>query len=101
PRMSLTTTVNLRFICSSAFLHVLNVHTGVAEQHLSLTNVTAQLNDLVGGTERTSQQAVGVQPLQPLTVKAVRLGPAFEPAGFARIDEQHLEPSAFQAFIQR
>src|SRR5262249_49840988 len=49
---------------------------GVRQQHLPLPQVAAQHAHLLRGPEGGGQQAEGVQPLQPLAVVHVALGPA-------------------------
>ena len=55
---------------------LLHVPAGVADQHLPLPQVTAQHHHLLGRPERRRQEAVAVQPLQPLAVEHVALGGA-------------------------
>jgi len=54
-------------------LHVLRTAGLASEQYLALARQTAQLTHRFAGAERTLQQAVGVQLLQPLALKYVTL----------------------------
>ena len=81
-------------------LHVLDVVRGVADQHLPLPPVAAQGQHRVGRAERRAEQAVGVQPLDPLAVEPVGLGPGPAVAGLAGLDEEDLEAAGFEQLEQ-
>src|SRR5207245_6094385 len=60
------------------FLHMLDMLRRRGEQHGALAEITAQHADLVGRTEGASEQPEGVQPLDPLAVVPIALGPALD-----------------------
>src|SRR5258708_5268441 len=66
-------------------LHVLDVVAGEGHQHLSLPQVAAEHEDLILGAEGAGEQSAGVEPLEPLAIVDVALGPALQSAGLAGI----------------
>ncbi len=82
------------------FFHVLDVLAGVANQAGALPQVRPQLAGLLIGPERRRQQAHAMQPVDPLAIEAVRLGPPLDLLGVAGIHQQHFEAVAFQQFVQ-
>src|SRR5262245_55598462 len=60
---------------------------GVADQRLALALKTTPAHDLVTRTKRARQQAVAVQPANPLAIDDVGLGPARRVLGLPRIDQ--------------
>jgi hypothetical protein len=77
-------------------LHVLGVAGGVPDLHLSLPVVAAQGQDRVRRPERRPEQAVRVQPLDPLGVQHVGLGPGPAPGQLAGLDQPDLEPPGLE-----
>ena len=64
---------------------------GVADENQPLTEVGPQGDYHIGGPERSPQQAVGVQALQPLGVEHIGLGPCPATGGLPGLDEADLE----------
>src|SRR6266446_434186 len=83
------------------FLHMLDVLAGIGEEHGALAEVTAQHADLVRRPERTSQQAKGMEALNPLTVMHVAFGPAFDFLDLLRVDQEHLEATRLEQLKER
>jgi hypothetical protein len=54
-------------------LHVLDVGGCIVEQALTLAQIGTQLGNLALGPEAGAQQAMGMEPLQPLRIADVRL----------------------------
>ena len=81
-------------------LHVLDVAGGVAHQHLPLPPVAAQGQHRLGRAERGREQAVGVQPLDPLAVEHVGLGPGPARAELPGLDQLDLEARGFEQLEQ-
>ncbi len=57
------------------FLHMLDMRRTVADQVIPMTGVGSQGTHFFFGPKRASQQAIGVQLLDPLTVQNIRLAP--------------------------
>ena len=77
-------------------LHVLDVLAGIRYEHLALPQVAAQDAHRLVGPEGGGQEAVAVQPLQPLAVVDVALGSAGDASHLAGIDQPHLQAAALQ-----
>ena len=75
---------------------MLGVAGGVPDEHLPLPVVAPQGQDRVGRPERRAEQPVGVQPLDPLDVERVGLGPGPAPGELSRLDQPDLEPAGLQ-----
>jgi hypothetical protein len=74
---------------------------GVADQHLPLTQIATQHHDLILRPERGGQQAIAVQPLNPLTVQDIGFGPTADLPGLPRIDQEHLEAATLEQLKER
>jgi hypothetical protein len=81
-------------------LHVLDVRGGIFEQALALAQIRAQFRDLGFGLEAGAQQAIGMEPLEPLGILHVCLAPGHL-LGVARIDQKHLEAAILQDLEDR
>jgi hypothetical protein len=84
-----------------SFLHVLSVAGGIADLHLPLPVVATQGHNRIGGAEGRQQQAVAVQPLDPLGVEHVGLGTSTAAGQLARLDQPDLEATRLQQLKQR
>jgi hypothetical protein len=82
-------------------LHVLDGPPGVGDDQLPLPQVSAKHAGRVVRPERGGQQAVAVQPLDPLAVQHIGLGPAGHLPGLSRIRQGHPEPAALEQLEQR
>jgi len=69
-------------------------------QVLPMPQIAAQHADLGLGPERTRQQSVAVQLLQPLAIAHIRLAPR-DILDLPRIDQQHLQAAALQNLKRR
>jgi hypothetical protein len=79
-------------------LHVLR---RVTDQHLTLTLEATPTHDLVRRPKRRRQEAVAVQPPNPLAIQDVALGSARRVLRLPRIHQQHLEALASEKIVQR
>jgi hypothetical protein len=68
---------------------------------LPLPQITTQHHHLGGRPERRRQQTIAVQPLQPLTIMDVGLGPARHMPRLPWINQEHLEAAGLQQLKQR
>jgi hypothetical protein len=78
------------------FLHGLHMLAGVGEEPLALSQVGAQHTHLIVWTQGACQQAIGMEPLEPLAVAGIPCGPAGGPLCLAGIDQERLEPTGLQ-----
>src|SRR5262249_9684064 len=81
-------------------LDVLDVLSGVEDQHLALAHVAAQDDDLVGKPEGLLQQARAVQPLNPLTIVDISLGTPLGMGYGSGVDQEDAKAAPFQQFVQ-
>src|SRR3954451_2053702 len=81
-------------------LPVLDVSRGIRDQVLALTDEAAQDHDLVLGPERLLQQAVAMQPLNPLAVVDVALGATVDLGYGPSIDQKDLEAAPLEELIE-
>src|SRR5262249_51867532 len=72
----------------------------VADEHLPLPQIAAQHTHFVGRPKRWRQQAVTVQPLDPLTIAYVRLGTARYLTRLPGIDQEYFEAAPLQQLEQ-
>ncbi len=71
-------------------LHVLDVRVGIVQQALTQPEIGPERRDVAFRPETGPQQAIGMQPLQPLCVADVGLA-AGDMLGVAGIDEHHID----------
>jgi hypothetical protein len=81
-------------------LHVLNVHCRPLHQHGSLAQVAPQDHDLIGGSKGASEQAEGVELLEPLAVKHIGLA-STDVFDMARIDQQDMKAAFLKQLKER
>ena len=81
-------------------LHVLDVRGGIVQQSLALAQIGPHGCNLAFQPEAGSEQAVFMQPLQPLGVADIGLA-ARHVLGIARIDEDDFEASLVQYLKHR
>ena len=79
-------------------LHVLNMCGGVVQQALTLAQIGAQRRDVTLGPEAGAQQAIGMQPLEPLRVTDVGFA-SRNVSGISGVDEKYLEPMLFKDLV--
>src|ERR1700738_4319026 len=79
---------------------MLDVHAGGLGEHLALPQIATQHANFIRGAKSASQQTVGMQLLDPLAIKDIRLA-AGDILNVARIDQLDFEPVTFQHFKQR
>ena len=82
-------------------LDVLDVAGSVTHLHLPLPPVTTQSQHRLRRPKRRPQQTIRVQPLQPLTIRHIRLGPSTAVSRLRWLDQGYLETTAFQQLEQR
>src|SRR4029077_6861500 len=83
-----------------SLLNVLDVLSGVDDQHLALSDVAAEHDNLVLGPEGLLQQAVAVQPLDPLAVVDIGLGTTVGTGDGPGVDQEDAKATPFQQFEQ-
>ena len=81
-------------------LHVLHLLSAALAQIVTMPHEAAQTADVIAWTERTVEQAVAVQPLQPLAVFAVGF-PAGNVAHMSRVDPNRFQARSLQFLKQR
>ena len=82
------------------FLHPLHQSTRALDQRGPMSEIPAQGDDAVGGTEAPAQQPEDVQVPEPFAVGHIAL-PAREILNMARIDEDHLEAARVEDLEDR
>ena len=82
-------------------LHVLDMTGGVAHLHLPLPPVGTQRQHGIRRPKRGTQEAVGMQALDPLRVEHVRLRAHAAPRKLSRLHQVDLEALRFQQLEQR
>ena len=72
---------------------------GIANKGISMTPEAPQHTQRVFGPEGTRQKPVGMQPLEPLTVRYVGF-PARDILHMSGVDQLYCKPSSFEDLIQ-
>lgn len=80
-------------------LHMLNMCGSVPQEHVPMAHQAANAADMFRWSERSLEQAIGMQLLNPLTVHDVSLSSAHV-LDVPGIDQIDLKPVTFQDFIQ-
>jgi len=75
---------------------MLNVLTGLGEEHGMLAEVAAEHAALIRRPERTRQQPTGREALEPLAVLHVTCGPALDVLDLLWVDQEHLEATGLK-----
>src|SRR5438309_782863 len=76
-------------------LHVLNLRPTALRQIVPVSHERAQPTDVITRTERTTEQTVAMQPLQPLAILAVALAPRHMP-NVPGVDQKHFQSRRFE-----
>ncbi len=92
--------MQLQVHLGESLLHVLDMRGGILEQPLALTQIRAQFRNLGFRLEAGAQQAIGMEPLEPLRILHVRLAPGHL-FGVPRIDQKHLKAVVLQDLEDR
>ena len=92
--------VELHVHLHQRLLHVLDRRRGGLDQPLAVPHEGSQRRDLLTGPEASAEQAVLMEPLDPLRIGDIRL-PAGNVLDVPRVDEQHLEPARLEDLERR
>ena len=89
-------------VCGTVIVHgPVPLTDALPVEHVPLPEVAAQHHHLVLGPKRRRQQAVGVQPLNPLAIEHVGLGSARGVLRLPWIDQINLEAAPLEQLEQR
>ena len=81
-------------------VHVLNMLDRHPDEIVSMAEQTAELTHVLRRTKRRCEQAVTMQPLEPSTIKAIRLRAARDILDVARIDQGDGESAGLETLKQ-